>query len=263
MSTEALIARLKSKANTSPARHIVLGRHIQAWLQHPDGEHGAPESVQKRGRWALDRMVEENYLLAVAVASKNKELLRQCHSIDFDDLLQECAIGLLLACRKYDPTRATRLSTLAYWYCGQMAAWKLISGHRTRLSGTKNAIAKMLQVVNDKKKLDDFTPFHRQSIELVTQALQMRNLDGPASNDLTSALHELIPAQEPDRADDDVVDLVERLRQQCPQAVELVEMRLVDKRSPAEVGSAFEMSNHSVHFAVDRARAELREAIAA
>ena len=263
MSAESLISRLKAKANTSPARHIVLGRHVQTWLQHPDGEHGAPESVQKRGRWALNRMVEENYLLAVAVANRNGKLLRQCHSIEFDDLLQECTIGLLMACRKYDPTRSTRLSTLAFWYCGQMASWKLISGHRTRLSGSRSAIAKMLQVASGKKELDDFTPFSRQSIELVTQSMWMLNLDGHASDDLASVLHELIPAQEPDRADEDVVDLVEHLRQQHPREVGLIEMRLVEKCSPTEVGSAFGMPKCAVHLAVDRARAELREAIAA
>ena len=91
----------------------------------------------------------------------------------------------------------------------------------------------------------------------------MLNLDSPASDDLSSVLHELIPAQEPDRADEDIVDLVGHLRALMPQAVELVEMRLVDKHSPTEVGSAFEMPKCSVHIAVDRARAELREAVAA
>lgn len=60
---------------------------------------------------------------------------------DFDDLLQLGRIGLLIAIRKYDPTRGAKFSTMAVPWIYSLAARKRIDENRVKRIADRTAIS--------------------------------------------------------------------------------------------------------------------------
>ncbi|MCP9891805.1 sigma-70 family RNA polymerase sigma factor [Cyanobium sp. Aljojuca 7D2] len=93
------------------------GRLIRAWLD----EEQPSKAVERRGRRALDRMVNANLRLVVSVVSKYRSRIRG-NCIDMMDLIQAGNLGLIRAVEKFDPSRGYRFSTYGYWWIRQAVA---------------------------------------------------------------------------------------------------------------------------------------------
>ena len=90
------------------------GRIIRAWLDQPDPDR----LVIRKGRRALERMVNANLRLVVSVVSKYRRRIRG-NCIDMMDLIQAGNLGLIRAVEKFDPARGYRFSTYGYWWIRQ------------------------------------------------------------------------------------------------------------------------------------------------
>ncbi len=90
---------------------IHLGSIIREWRQHVD----PPVALEKRGRRAMNRMVNANLRLVVS-ACKHYQARAAHLQIDLLDLIQSANIGLIRAVELFDPCRGYKFSTYAYWW---------------------------------------------------------------------------------------------------------------------------------------------------
>ena len=90
---------------------IHLGSIIREWRQHQD----PTAALEKRGRRAMNRMVNANLRLVVS-ACKHYHTRAAHLQIDQLDLIQSANIGLIRAVELFDPCRGYKFSTYAYWW---------------------------------------------------------------------------------------------------------------------------------------------------
>ena len=90
---------------------IQLGSIIREWHQHANPS----TALEKRGRRAMNRMIQANLRLAVSVCRHYHGRAKQL-AVDPMDLIQSANIGLIRAVELFDPCRGYRFSTYAYWW---------------------------------------------------------------------------------------------------------------------------------------------------
>jgi RNA polymerase sigma factor (sigma-70 family) len=90
---------------------IHLGLIIREWQRHPN----PPIGLEKRGRRAMNRMVNANLRLVVS-ACKHYQARAAHLLIDPMDLIQSANLGLIRAVELFDPCRGYKFSTYAYWW---------------------------------------------------------------------------------------------------------------------------------------------------
>ena len=96
------------------SEEVHLATIIQEWQNHPN-----PTAVlEKRGRRALDRMVQGNLRLVVSICKRYQNMASQAQ-IEMLDLIQSGSIGLIRAVRGFDPSRGYKFSTYGYWWIRQ------------------------------------------------------------------------------------------------------------------------------------------------
>ena len=97
------------------AQQLIFGKAISRG-QQPD----ATVREQRQGKRALDRLVQGNLRLVVPLARKYTRAIQGSGcSLEFIDLLQIGAVGLIRGAEKFDFTRGFRFSTYAYWWIQQ------------------------------------------------------------------------------------------------------------------------------------------------
>jgi RNA polymerase sigma factor (sigma-70 family) len=96
------------------AEEVHLATIIQQWQNHPDPE----PALKRRGRRALDRMVEGNLRLVVSICKRYQNMANQAQ-IEMLDLIQAGSLGLIRAVRGFDPSRGYKFSTYGYWWIRQ------------------------------------------------------------------------------------------------------------------------------------------------
>jgi RNA polymerase sigma factor (sigma-70 family) len=83
------------------------------------------EAVQK-ARLASQKLLQSNLRLVVSIAKKYRG-----KGISFKDLLQEGALGLDVACQKFNPDLGWKFSTYAYWWIRQAITRSIANDSRT------------------------------------------------------------------------------------------------------------------------------------
>jgi len=97
-------------------RQMMQGRRAGVRLQTATGDRQQLAEVVAAGQAARRRLVEVNGRLVIHIAT---QLHRHNPGIPLEELCQEGVIGLIRAIDKFDPQRATKLSTYATWWIRQ------------------------------------------------------------------------------------------------------------------------------------------------
>ncbi|MDR2515307.1 MAG: sigma-70 family RNA polymerase sigma factor [Christensenellaceae bacterium] len=153
--------------------------------------------IQRGEPWQLEALLEQNRgflhkwgLRYAGLASRNRGL-------DFDDLLQACRLGMLLAAQAHDPTRGPFL-TIAALYMANEARRAL--GIRT----TRKAIESMSTITSLNAPVDDESGAELQDLlldELATdpqasaEAADMRRLVREALSGLSDGQRTVVEAK--------------------------------------------------------------------
>ena len=103
---------------------LILARSVQEWIENRDSDNPCPR-IARRGKRALDRMVQGNLRLVVSASRKFQS---RGYTITLMDLIQEGNIGLIKAAERFDPSRGYKFSTYAYWWIRQ-AMHRLLAQH--------------------------------------------------------------------------------------------------------------------------------------
>ena len=183
---------------------------------------------------AEDLLCRANDPLVRSVAAKLYP--RAKGKLDFEDVLQHGRLGLLVAIRRYDPTRGCQLSTLAVLWIRQAISRAIESCDPIRV------------------------PSHAQAAGV--QPATVLSLDWPIGEEENTTLGEMLPAE--DDVEREVVASVwteaalGRLRDRERQAVEL---HVVGEQSLAEVAVALRLSREGARCTIKRGLAKL-EAVA-
>ena len=96
------------------AEEVHLATIIQRWQGDPDPS----PALERRGRRALDRMVQGNLRLVVSICKRYQSMAAQSQ-IEMLDLIQAGSLGLIRAVRGFDPSRGYKFSTYGYWWIRQ------------------------------------------------------------------------------------------------------------------------------------------------
>ena len=96
------------------AEEVHLATIIQRWQGDPDPS----PALERRGRRALDRMVQGNLRLVVSICKRYQSMAAQSQ-IEMLDLIQAGSLGLIRAVQGFDPSRGYKFSTYGYWWIRQ------------------------------------------------------------------------------------------------------------------------------------------------
>ncbi len=96
------------------AEELHLATIVQRWQSDPDPS----PALQRRGRRALDRMVQGNLRLVVSSCKRYQSMAAQSQ-IEMLDLIQAGSLGLIRAVQGFDPSRGYKFSTYGYWWIRQ------------------------------------------------------------------------------------------------------------------------------------------------
>jgi RNA polymerase nonessential primary-like sigma factor len=109
---QAMMSLLTAKKTLAQRLHREPTPQELALLVH-QSEAELTETLA-RGQQAKCQMIEANLRLVVVIAKRYRG-----RGVDFQDLIQEGAIGLQRAVEKFDPNRGFRFSTYATWWIRQ------------------------------------------------------------------------------------------------------------------------------------------------
>lgn len=125
----------------SAEEELHCGRLVRHWQDHKD----ATPDVGRRGRRALNRMVNGNLRLVVSVVKRYHDRIALLN-LELIDLIQAGNIGLIHAVEKFDPSRGYRFSTYGYWWIRQSISRSIHEhGYLVRIPPALGALAGRLE----------------------------------------------------------------------------------------------------------------------
>jgi RNA polymerase sigma factor (sigma-70 family) len=167
-SMASYLAEIGRIAILSKDQQLQHCKRIRRWLDWPEGRQSAPPGVARAGKRSMDRMIESNLRMVVAIAKKYGG-----QGVPLEDLIQEGNIGLLTACEKFDPERGYCFSTFSYWWIRQGMTRCLANSSRLiRIPCNTSELARKLRRAQaDFQGLQGRLPTTEELAEMVEQPL--------------------------------------------------------------------------------------------
>jgi RNA polymerase sigma factor (sigma-70 family) len=247
----------------SKAEQLHLGTLIQRGLQ-PD----ATAREKRAGDRARRRLVMGNFRLAVAVAKTFRKRLQSTAAMDLADLIQEGAIALDTAARKYDPTRGFAFSTMATWWIRQAVARAITMQASTiRIPSHQTDVLRRWRFRPHGQSLDDFCEQWNYEPQKVTEVVRLEwqatvhSLDAPVRGAEESDLLGFL-ADPSSSCSTEALDLelaVARLEAALPEEVQLLS-RWIGGMTRREIAEADGLSSQGVGHRLSVCRKKLQAA---
>lgn len=250
------------------------------WALHVHKSEAELKEALGRGQRAKRQMIEANLRLVVWVAKKYMG-----RSLEFNDLIQEGAIGLTRAVEKFDPTRGFKFSSYASWWIRQAITRAIVAQSRTirlpkhvytRLNQIYKAGRQLTQelgrtptVAEIATKLDLTQKIVRQYLEWAQQPVSLNRLVGDDGLDELGELLSDFRATPEQLAIQSCVadDLERKMASLLPQQRSVLSLRfgLVDGRelTRTQISSLLNVSLQKVLQVELKAIAKLRQRNAA
>ena len=140
-----------------------------------DEEINLSRQIKAGSREAARKLFEGNVRLVISIA---KRYMHQ--GMDFEDIIQEGNIGLLVATKKFDPSAGCRFSTYATWWIRQSITRAL--SNKSRTIRLPVHVTVMLYKLRKMAK-----PFYQQAGRLPTQA-ELAQLTGIPEDEIERIL---------------------------------------------------------------------------
>jgi RNA polymerase sigma-32 factor len=146
---ETLVSRPRAKKSAGGAEPIaggpfsqVLGYYVTDLKRHApisrEEEHELAVDAQKGDRKAAERLLTSNLRLVVKIARDYRHA-----QVPLQDLVQEGNLGLVIAVRKFDPSRGVKLSTYGAWWIRAYILKFILDNSRLVRWGTTQAQRKL------------------------------------------------------------------------------------------------------------------------
>lgn len=250
---------------------VHYGRVIRNWLDQSEPD----QLAERKGRRALERMVNANLRLVVSVVSKYRYLIRG-NSIDMMDLIQAGNLGLMRAVEKFEPTRGYRFSTYGYWWIRQaVTRFAHEYNYSIRVPHSLLSLAVkigQLQVANGSSlSIGDLTRMTGEDEKRVEQASlllfynRMASLDQAVSGSQAGglALKDTIASSESNAVDDDYAWLKGYLAQLSSQENQVLSLRYLGEKklSLVDISRLTGKTRHNIHLVEGRALKKLRRRV--
>jgi RNA polymerase primary sigma factor len=254
----------------SAEEELHFGRIVRSWLDHKDADW----EVCRRGRRALNRMVNGNLRLVVSVVKRYHDRVSMLN-LETTDLIQAGNIGLIHAVEKFDPCRGYRFSTYGYWWIRQSVSRSIHEhGYLVRIPPSLGALAGRLQrqgqtgVENNQAAVTDrpLPPARRLRQARQAQAFQsLISLDQviPGQDGRDIALLETISDGCVPTLEDDYGWLHQHLNRLPEPELRVLSWRYGNdtKLSLSQVASRIGKSKHQVQAIERKALTKLRQAL--
>lgn len=152
---------------------------------------------------AKKKMIESNLRLAISIAKKYAK-----YNASFEDLIQECNLGLIKAIEKFDWRRGYKFSTYGCWWIKQAATRYItknnsvlnIPSHTLGLSRKVNNVIKEYQEeFNEDPTNEEIAEYLNVPLKQIKEALNCLkaryclSIDKPVSDDNSKTIGDIIP----------------------------------------------------------------------
>ena len=177
--------------------------------------------------------------LVVSIARRYRSRAPLC-GLDFEDLCQEGVLGLNRGIERFDPSRGFTLSTFATWWVRQAITRRLEHGGLLKkpahLAHVQARLSRLPPGLSDEEAAAAIGATEAQVRNARLPSLQrVASLSAPlramAGDDEANTLADVLAAPaDPDQLLSlDLEAAVERLREEAPDALALIELQLVDR----------------------------------
>jgi RNA polymerase sigma factor (sigma-70 family) len=248
-----------------------LGRLVRCWLDDPEP---SPQ-VQRKGKRALNRVVNANLRLVVSVVTKSRRRIRHL-AVEPIDLIQAGNLGLIRAAEKFDPSRGYRFSTYAYWWIRQAVSRHVQEhGALIRVPYPLANLAGKLEALKESGRrsvtCEEASQLLGEHPRRIAQAMALQRFNAAVSLDQTLGSGDSGDMTLLDTVSDGVLPEVEddynwfygQLSQLSPLEFEVLNQRFAEqeRRSLMQVAQRLGKSKHQIQAIERRALTKLRTAL--